>query len=546
MSTSATQVEPTIADEFVGPVPIQIRKGFAQKEQVMSWPGFVKLMSGPTWIGEQRLAEFARAAEWDCDDLADLAEAFGDLAPAVDPGSVEAGEWRPMPWSASLGRRDLEDGSYSVIACDVAAGRSLEEVIAYMAGLRAIVHSTFLHTPDLPLWRVIVAAEPALSDREVLALRKRFFGLRGLGANSARGDDERAITRWHRLPACPSDARSTYTAIHIKGRPINAMDWLGRSIQAAPIEWLARPDEGTQKSASASSESKPTNIDETSALTPSTEQEERASGERSTPVHREAHPRPKAPPESDPSVGADARTALTALAAEYKASGDYASIRSRYMALNLHLNEERAWAPAFRPRPVIPKMKSSHLPKHMEIHQDQVVIDCHWLRCIGSPVYPRDEAYQPLFDAETPFSEALARSFAEQPWSKVHRTDDALALTLFQQAQLGTLESTEIMTRRRHALRGTGAGATRISARMSTFRRCMNRWCESDPRMRQHRDMYEALWLARELLGDEARADHLAQLAALKIGGGAAPLTAGTVREKLRKLDRKLASVGFA
>ena len=79
---------------------------------------------------------------------------------------------------------------------------------------------------------------------------------------------------------------------------------------------------------------------------------------------------------------------------------------------------------------------------------------------------------------------------------------------------------------------------------MSTFRRCMNRWCEIDPRMREHRDMYEALWLARELLGDDARADHLAQLATLKIGRGAAPLTAGTVRDKLRKLDRQFATMG--
>ena len=512
----------------------------------MSWPDFVKLMSGTTWIGEQRLAEFARAAEWEGDDLADLAAELDGLPPPQDPASVEAGEWRPMPWSASLGRRDLEHGRYSVIACDVAAGRSLEEVIAYMVGLRAIVHSTFLHTPDLPLWRVIVAAEPALSGREVLTLRKRFFGLHGIGVNSARGDDERAIMRWHRLPACPSDARSTYTAIHIQGRPISAMDWLGRSIQAAPIEWLARPDEGTQKSTSASSEPKPTNIDETLALTSSTEQEERATGELSTPVHREAHPEPKAPPESDPPVGADVRAALTDLLKEYKASGDYASIRSRYVAMNLRLNEEGAWAPAFRPRPIVPKLPSAQRPEHLEIHRDQIVIDCHWLRCTGSPVYPRDDTYEPLFERETPFDMELAGSFAEQKWSKKHRVDEALALTPFQQAQLGTLQSIEIMTRRRHALRGTGAGATRISARMSTFQRCMNRWCESDPRMRQHRDMYEALWLARELLGDEARADHLAQLATLRLGSGAAALSAGTVREKLRKLDRQLASVGFA
>ena len=544
MPTNATQLEPALSDDFAGMMPIETRRNFFEpKERLVQWGKLVDLMSQPIWVGEQSLDETLRAEEWAGHDLADLAAALNGLPPPADPECWKAPEWRPMPWSASRGQRDPENGRYSIVVIDVPLGHSLTQVLDRLSHLRAIVHSRYLHSAGKPQWRVIVAADPPISYEEARALHRTFNRVI-LRDHSAPVPGGLTPDAWHHLPACPRGASPLYTAVHILGRPLDARGWLRDSSEAAPVIQLAGASDAEREVAISPVASKPIRIgdDPTRALASDPDPSTPRAPVR--PHEDDGRGATEEPECAAPRSGVDARAALVALVAEHNASGDYGSIRSRYLTLNFRLNEEGAWAPAFRPRPVVPKLASAQRPEHLDVHRDQIVIDCHWLRSNGAPVFPRDVEYEPLFDPQTPFDMELAREFAEQKWSKRHRVDDALALTPFQQAQLGTLQSTEVMTRRRHALRGTGAGATRISARMSTFRRCMNRWCENDPRMRNHRDMYEALWLARELLGDDARADHLAQLATLNIGRGAAPLTAGTVRDKLRKLDRQFATMG--
>jgi len=78
----------------------------------------------------------------------------------------------------------------------------------------------------------------------------------------------------------------------------------------------------------------------------------------------------------------------------------------------------------------------------------------------------------------------------------------------------------------------------RITAKVSPIRRAIRTWAENSHQVKNQIDVYEALWVARELLGLNAQLKHLAELAGYIVGHR--PLSPSTVRQKLKSLDSAL------
>lgn len=232
---------------------------------------------------------------------------------------------------------------------------------------------------------------------------------------------------------------------------------------------------------------------------------------------------------------------LEQLVAEYQKHGDYLAIRDEYCSLSIALNHARQFAPAFRPTPKIPRITSKRSKAHMTLHQDQVVIDCHWLRCRGEVVTPDKTEFQPLFCDTVPFSFELAATFACRNWSRLYRTDEALILTTWQQTQLTTLQGEAVRGRRAAAKDGVSHGASRIPPKITAVKRAMREWAQRNKLVVPEQKAYEDLWLARELLGVGSAKKEIAILGGLI--SGAPPLSEKTVRDKLRKLDDRMSGV---
>lgn len=239
-------------------------------------------------------------------------------------------------------------------------------------------------------------------------------------------------------------------------------------------------------------------------------------------------------------LGADSLAArMSALVASYKAHGDYTQIRDEYCGLAIALNREKLHAPAFRPAPKVPFRNDLRSPAHLTLHRDLLVIDCHWLRCREEDVWPRDEEYRALFDTGLPFSFVLASSFASRNWEKLHRADEALILTTWQQCQLMAMKGAVVRDRLTAAENGTGRGVERVPPRITVVKRTMREWCHKDRRITPYRQTYEELWLARELLDKGGSMKDIAVLGGLI--AGVSPSSEKTARNKLKRLDNRLA-----
>ncbi len=226
---------------------------------------------------------------------------------------------------------------------------------------------------------------------------------------------------------------------------------------------------------------------------------------------------------------------MARLVAEWKTHGEYMRIRDEYCCLASALNREGLKAPAFRPVPTIPKLKDRRTQANMTLHRDLLVIDCHWLRSRSENVWPRDAKYQPLFDIAVPFSFDLAALFASEVWTKLHRADEAFILTARQQCQLKTMKGTDVRDRLELAENGFGRGVVRVRPKIVAARKAMREWCSKDKRLIPHRQVYEDLWLARELLDQNTSMKDIAELGGLI--AGTPPLNEKTVLDKLKRLN---------
>jgi hypothetical protein len=230
---------------------------------------------------------------------------------------------------------------------------------------------------------------------------------------------------------------------------------------------------------------------------------------------------------------------MSELVESWRKHGDYMQIRDEYCELAIALNYEGLLAPAYREMPKNPPPGSTWEPINLLLHQDRVVIECHWLRCRHELVLTRDNKYQALFDVTVPFHFDLAASFASEGWKSNHRTDEALYLTTWQQCQLIALQGAEVRERRETIPSVPKHGPKPWHSKIFYVRRALREWCRSDRRIIAEQKAYENLWFARELIGKGGTMIEIA-----KLGGfisGVCSLNESTVRSKLKRLDKHMA-----
>jgi len=217
----------------------------------------------------------------------------------------------------------------------------------------------------------------------------------------------------------------------------------------------------------------------------------------------------------------------------------YADVRDAYCHAHIDLNKRSNVAPAFRTELRLKAPKDD--PAYLALHQDQMVVDLHWLREKGNCIRIHDKEWRNLMlqegDPDFGFDFDLAWSFACQNWSTEFRVKTVLGLKEVHQCQLMALRSNDMKARFKAIMYGGArSGITKV-------RQVLSEWTEDDPRMERYVEDYEALWLARELLkpiksSRKLPIRNIAKVAAIM--RGSEQLTDKTVREKLTKLDSRL------
>lgn len=238
------------------------------------------------------------------------------------------------------------------------------------------------------------------------------------------------------------------------------------------------------------------------------------------------------------------------LASQYRKNKSYWAVRDEFIHVSLALNQYGLLAPVFRDQPRIPFLKKDRDASHDQLLIDQIVIDCHWLHSRGERVSPVWPELKQMFDLSGVFDcVAIAASIAVKGWSSDFRADELFSLAPRQQVQLMQLRSNARKERYRALLEGKGAfnrdtrTATRVKSLFSPVRSAIYQWGDNNHRVRGQEEMYEALWLARELLDDKASSADLAELAALRCG--VKPLKPKTVSGKMTTLDTTLIRAGL-
>lgn len=240
---------------------------------------------------------------------------------------------------------------------------------------------------------------------------------------------------------------------------------------------------------------------------------------------------------------------LTTLASRFRDDKDYVAIRHEYVQVSFLLNELGLLAPVFRDQPRIP-FKRADWGKFTQLLIDQIVIDLHWMWCRGERIKWRWAELERMFDLSVDFDgDAIASRVGAKNWSCDFRVEELATLSDRQQAQLLQLRSRALKKRFRELVEGErelGAGgrATRTKAAITPVRRAIANWAEVNHRVRGQEEMYEALWLAMELLGPDATKKQISELAALRCG--VKPRDPKTVSDKLASLRAMLTKVGLS
>lgn len=223
------------------------------------------------------------------------------------------------------------------------------------------------------------------------------------------------------------------------------------------------------------------------------------------------------------------------IARKYRLDQDYDSVRQDYLRVSFLLNQYGLLAPAFRDQP-----KLRPREKNLILVNDQTVIDCHWLWSRREDVDPKWPELVELFSNPTSFDcDSVNFLLAEKNWSGNFKADELMFLTRRQQAQLRQLRTSEMKLRHSEifdgkANKGEERRVGRIPAELAHVRRVINEWAERNHRVRGQQRSYQALWIARELLGPDARIEAIAEVAGLQLGEP--PLHKRTVADKLKLL----------
>lgn len=235
----------------------------------------------------------------------------------------------------------------------------------------------------------------------------------------------------------------------------------------------------------------------------------------------------------------------TELASEFRDFRDYNAIRDEFIETSLALNHFKLLAPVFRDQPRMP-FKKSEWGRYTLLLIDQIVIDLHWLHTRGEQVKPRRAELKALLSPSNTFDcAAVAIQLAAQNWSSDFRVQELIFVNDRQQRQLMQLRSKKLKEDFRVLLEGRGRqcrASGRVAATVAAVRMAIVNWADRTHQIKGHEEMYESLWVARELLGATASNDDIGELAALRCG--TLPLDRKTVAGKLKRLDEKLCEAG--
>lgn len=245
----------------------------------------------------------------------------------------------------------------------------------------------------------------------------------------------------------------------------------------------------------------------------------------------------------------EALAVLEKVGIDYRAGVNYELIRDEFLDASFTANSFCLTAPVFRPQPKMSGKKSEWV-NQKKLLADLIVIDCHWLYVRDESVEAKWPEIKRMFDLSKSFSiKEIEDRVARKNWSSGFKSGELLTLTHRQQYQLVQLRDEPIKQRMRMLIDGSsksvGLGTdgkekkVRVRAPFLEIKRKIREWADARTSVRSSIQMYESLWLARELLGPGAPLKQYAELAALRCG--CKPLSTKTIDEKLKALDRRLA-----
>ena len=236
------------------------------------------------------------------------------------------------------------------------------------------------------------------------------------------------------------------------------------------------------------------------------------------------------------------------LASQYRKRKDYLAVRDEYLFISFALNQFGLLAPLFREQPRIPFLDKDRNQSHDQLLIDQIVIDFHWIWSRGDRVASSQwTELKRLFSKDYFDCTEVAESYAHKKWTSDFRAAEMLCLTRRQQVQLVQLRNNGLKEQYRRLIEGKSGydsvtrRSKRTRAKFFVVRSTINDYVDRNHRLIGQEKVYEALWLARELLHQDASLAQIAELVALQLG--VKPLAPKTVSDKLVVLDKILSCI---
>jgi len=240
---------------------------------------------------------------------------------------------------------------------------------------------------------------------------------------------------------------------------------------------------------------------------------------------------------------------LSELAADYRATKDYESIRRRFVIFSLALNQFGLLAPAFRDQPRMPYSRDAW-ENATQLLIDLIVIDCHWLHSRGESISSKWSDLVAMFDRGALFDcKLVVQSLAAKNWTMDFRVNDLLTLTPRQQIELSQLRDKSVKKQFRFLLNGKkddSAVNTRSVPKAAKVRMAIKTYMENAKGrgIRGQEAIYEGIWLGIELLGVTAKNEHIANFAAFTCG--LPPVSPRTMSSKIVTLKKILSGAGIS
>jgi len=170
---------------------------------------------------------------------------------------------------------------------------------------------------------------------------------------------------------------------------------------------------------------------------------------------------------------------------------------------------------------------------HTVIHQDRVVIDCHWLHQTCDGHVANEVHWQPLLDSAAPFPRPLAEEFAARTIAGEVRAEEILCLSLVQQIQTRTLKGAKARGVQKRSEQPKERSQSELAKTISAI----NRWASKDRRIKDEVEKYVALARATTALADEGCSwSELAKVVGLM--RGKPRLSESTTRDQMARLKK--------